>query len=311
MFELLAGRQILSYGDELVLGASDWGVVGRSFDAVRLRTKYALGTSDLIYSKLVEDNVTSPQTGGDSNLYGLYNSWNLGHSLHAVDLYWLYQINDTTVNAASPLRTQAIGVRLKSTLRDFDYLGERFNQFVTPFDYRVEATREFGSGVADGDGAYQVDGEVGYTLVGLAFKPRLGLEYAIAGPNYNQLYPSPHKWLGFADVFGRQNITDWAVHLSADIMAKFGAQLDFHDFLRTSALYPAYNTSTPPSAIGKTAPVTSKSLATEWDLTLRYRVTSRTSIATGGSLVQAGDYFQSEFGNRNPRFYYALIETAF
>ncbi|MBC7690216.1 MAG: alginate export family protein [Methylotenera sp.] len=303
-FQLMLGRQILSYGDELVIGASDWGNIGRSFDVARVRLTFGKGKTDIFYSKILDTNITGNSVG-DLNLYGLYNTWNIGSGLHAADLYVLHQ-QDSTLEAQTKL--EAVGIRLKSDLAGLNYLGERFQNFLSRWDYRVEATQEFGNAVSNGDSAAQIDAEIGYTAA-FTFKPRLGLEGALAGKNYNQLFPSTHKWLGYADVLGRRNITDYVVHASALATENLGIQLDYHKFLRTSASTAAFRKDGTP--VGTAKGSSSKDLGHEWDLTLRYSLTRNLSLAGGGSLVTSGQYFTDQFNKSDPKFYYIMTELKF
>jgi hypothetical protein len=301
--QLLAGRQIISYGDELVFGASDWNNIGRSFDALRLKMSYWTGGSDLFYSKIVDTNTTA-SGAGDFDLFGLYNSYDLGKGLHSADLYILHQMDNSISGGA---RIEAIGLRLKSRLEGLDYLGERFRDALNGADYRLEATQEFGNAVSDGDSAYQLDVELGYTL-NSRFKPRLAIEAAISGKNYNQLYPSPHKWLGYADIFGRRNVTDYVIHASSLVTDALGIQLDFHKLQRTSTDTAAFSTNGT-TAIGKALASGSSDLGTELDLTARYNLSSSLGFAIGGSVNSSGAYFTDQFGDVTPGFYYAMLEV--
>jgi hypothetical protein len=54
----------------------------------------------------------------------------------------------------------------------------------------------------------QYDIELGYALL---FKnSRLSAEYFSVSEDFNQLFPTAHKWLGYAGLFKRQNIKGFA-----------------------------------------------------------------------------------------------------
>ncbi len=75
-FDLLAGRQIFSFGDERVIGPSDWSNQGRTFDTVRVDlhptgVKVSIFASSVIVTK---DGVVDHHLQGN-NLYGIYSSF--------------------------------------------------------------------------------------------------------------------------------------------------------------------------------------------------------------------------------------------
>lgn len=285
-FQFIFGRQLLSYGDELVLSGLDWDNVGRSFDALRARYSHGLGSVDFFYSKLFASKVTATAQGaGDGDLLGLYSTNNFGSGFSATDLYLLYRQDQTT---GSNRELFALGARVK------DRLGA--------FDYRVEATKEAGSQFTDAGVAYQIDLEAGWNF-DAPFKSRIGLEVFHAGSTYDQLYPLAHKYLGIADIFGRRNIQGGVLHLTAVPTEGFTAQFDFHYLMRTSTSAPAYklNGST---ALG-TGTNTSSAVGSELDLILSYAISKEITATLGGGVLLPGEYLKAELGDFNPTFWYA------
>ncbi|MBI5376167.1 MAG: alginate export family protein [Candidatus Schekmanbacteria bacterium] len=70
------GRQVLSYGDERLVGANDWSNFGRSFDALKLIINPAEGAQvDVFYSKVVE-SIRDNRLDEDSDIdfYGIYGT---------------------------------------------------------------------------------------------------------------------------------------------------------------------------------------------------------------------------------------------
>jgi len=285
-FQFIFGRQLLAYGDEVVLSGLDWDNVGRSFDALRARYSHGLGSVDVFYSKLFASKVTATAQGaGDGDLLGLYSANNFGTGLSAVDLYLLYRQDQTT---GSNLELFALGVRIKDRL--------------DAFDYRAEATKEAGSQFIDAAGAYQIDLEAGWTFEA-PFKSRIGLEAFQAGSSYDQLYPLAHKYLGIADVFGRRNIQGGVLHLTAVPTEGLTAQFDFHYLMRTSTSAPAYKLNGI-AALG-TNTNGSSAIGSELDLILSYAVTKEITATLGGGVLLPGEYLKAELGDFNPTFWYA------
>ena len=68
---LMPGRQVLAYGNEIVIGASEFNTIATVFDAIRVRTDYSFGYTDLIYSKVFDYNTNTALAGsfGDREFY--------------------------------------------------------------------------------------------------------------------------------------------------------------------------------------------------------------------------------------------------
>lgn len=291
--KVVLGRQVLSYGDELVIGALDWNNVGRSFDGGKAKLQYSLGWTDFVYFKLTDNNVTTTSSGGDINLFGIYNSFDFGSYLKSFDLYYFQKDDDS----------QFVSKKLFAS-------GARAASQIDGLDYRVEFTTEWGSIVSDSAQAYQYDAEVGYKLIEEALKPRLSAELFWAGKDYDQLYPTTHKWLGFADVFGRKNISGWAAHLNFIPYENFTALVDYHSFRRTSVDSTAFKTNGS-TAIGTTTASASQDLGYEVDCTLKYKTSKSLIISGGYSFFSPGEYLKSQFSNKTPEFYFAQVEAIF
>jgi len=282
------GRQLLSYGNEVILSSLEWDNVGRSFDTLKGRYSHTLGSVDLFYSKLFAANVTATAQGpGDSDFYGVYSSNDFGKWFSATDFYAFHR-HDLTAGTAKDLL--AVGARLQSK--------------VEAIDYRVEATKEFGGQFVDAAAAYQVDVEAGWSF-DAPFKSRLGLEVFQAGSHYDQLFPLAHKYLGIADIFGRRNIQGAVLHLSANPTADLSVLFDAHYLLRTSTTAPAYklNGST---ALG-TGANTSRDLGIEFDLILNYALAKGLTGTVGVAVLLPGNYLKAELGNFNPTFWYTQL----
>jgi hypothetical protein len=299
----LVGRQILSYGDELVIGALEWNNVARSFDAGKARISYSLGWTDVFASKLQDNNTTATATVGDKDFYGIYNGWSFGPWLKDADLYLLW-LRDATPRVSPAAPTTSLTQNLWTA-------GLRFKSSVGALDYRAEATKQWltyaGVEGLQQEGT-QADVELGYSLSSLPAKPRLALEAFYATKNYNQLFPTAHKWLGYADVLGRRNVSGAALHASAAILDNLKAAIDYHYFLRTDS------TGTPfkingATAIGTASGSGSKQVGNEIDLTLSYQATKLLGFTLGGSLFFSGDYIKDQFpGRETLDFYFAQMD---
>lgn len=320
-FHLLAGRQEFAYGDHLLVGSVPWHRIGRSFDAVRARYKFSdRFTLDAFTSKLQENNAS--QTGvtpadataqgstlatasQDSDFHGAYFSANLGAYAQAVDLYVFNKDNQAQSGTAPALQatgafkdTLAYGARVKSKAGD------------TAVDYRAEVTLESVRfhGETDRTSAQQYDVEVGYTL---PFKStRFAVEYFDASKNYDQLFPTAHKWLGYADIFARRNIKGTVVHGSTKLTDKLGFFADYHMFQRSSTGkgWFAFN-----GVETDVASSNKKDLGNELDLIASYEFTKTVQFSVGYSWVNAGKFHKdiSDANNGQTQWSFAQLLVRF
>lgn len=322
MVSLTVGRQVLSYGDEIILGALDWHNVGRSWDAVKARFTLGMGWIDLIAAQITEMNATIPSgaaptglagtptvpaaTNADNHMVGIYTGWDLGSFLKELDLYVLWNNNEgASFASAGPTFSGAAGQQLWNA-------GIRAKSKIADADYRLEFTYQKGNTMNNGeDSSMQFDGEVGYTFDEKA-KCRLGVGYFMASKGFNQMYPTIHRWLGFADVVGRNNLSGIVARLSSHIVGELSGKLDFHMFNRmdTGTTVIAKNG----AAIGAGitgAGSSSGAVGNEIDLVLNYNVSKAVGLEGGGGYFMTGAFFRDQNVLKNPLFAYLSMMVKF
>ncbi len=241
---LEVGRFEMSYGDELLIGTVNWHPVGRSFDGTRLRWSLGEGGAfaDAFFTVTQEGSPVTNFGNGDTYFTGLYAG--LGPLLMeglALDVYSLALVSmaSTDPMAGTPLDPSG-----RVTL------GARYKQKFGMIDARAEAGIQVGSQTSNQSiMAYQADGELGLSLFGGGF--RLSVEGFIASGNdpddagtngaWNHLFPTAHKWLGFADIIGfgggvngrgRSNVAGGVLHLTGKLFQGFGLYAHGHIFSR-------------------------------------------------------------------------------
>lgn len=284
---LLIGRKELSYGDELLVGPVGWNNLGRSFDIGLVTYKYGLGSVDVFSAKLKETNSAGAGLG-DQNITGLYSTNKISDHLQAIDAYAFF-LTDSSVTPNTA--TSAYGVRAKSP--------------IGAFDYRAELTFESVK-AANSTDENQMDFEFGYAISS-EHSTRVSVEYFSASRNFNQLFPTGHKWLGYADLFSRRNIQGYRAGVSSHIWEKLSGSLDYHFFQREDISSPGYKFAG--GAYGAVG--TDKNIAAEFDLVLKYKLNDKTSIEGGAALVTPGDYLKANGGNDRASFYYLQVSTGF
>lgn len=296
-FAMTLGRQELLYGDELIIGPVNWHNTGRAFDALKLKFKGENYWVDVVYSLLNDQEsgagrgaCAAPCSFGDHHFMGAYASIDVADWLKELDFYAFYRLD----NVANPPRAHnyvSVGTRLKGKANSWDY--------------RLEATGQYGkstmTGVNGNQRDYQADVEIGYTWEE-AYNFRFSLEGLMASKNYNQLFPTVHKWLGYADLLGRRNVMSGVAHLSMKPSDKWKLALDAHTIMRLSNSSPlfALNGLTPLGAGASS----SKFAGEEIDFTATFQPLSMLSFDAGVSTFIPAGFIKSNVGNDLATFGY-------
>lgn len=270
--ELKVGRQELSYGDDLIIGALPWNMTARSFDAIKFQYQNLpmSGRLDLFVSKIQDNNVTASATP-DYNFYGIYFASSPSQYLKEFDLY--------AFNKDQPTST------IKTDRDDLYTLGARVKSPVGSFDYRAEVIAQEGPQKSD----QQYDAEVGYTFDFL--KIRVAGLYFLATKNYDQHFPTAHKFLGWADLIGRRNIEGQTLKLSSKPMDTLLFNVDYHMFRRQNENSPAYklNGTTSWGSVGK-----NKDVARELDTRCVWNFKKNLDLELGYMFAFADDYIKDQ-----------------
>ena len=280
---LKMGRQELSYGDDLVLGSVIWSNVGRSFDAARITWRMGSSHLDLFSAKLSEKNATTP-SNGDKDLHGIYfSSKNDFEFFKDIDVYVLNYNDSTTVPH-----------------NDFTAYGIRVAGNYASLFHRFEFTFE-----DQNSSEYQLDGELGYDG---GVYGRLSVNYFEATDNYNQLFPTAHKWLGIADVVSRRNIKGYQLKHDLKWNESFSHSISYHRFLRSSTSQTAFKFSG--AALGGTTN-SDDHIGDEFDLIFNYKEDQNLSYQLGGAYFNPGEYLNASGLVDDALFWYLQITLVF
>jgi len=301
-FEFLGGRQILSYGDEILVGGGlGWHNVGRSFDSLRGIFRYDLGSTELLGSKVVDldaigfSNTTGTSTN-DSDLFAVYNRWNFGPFFKETDWYWLYFVDKS--KPGHSLAFSTAGLRLKSSLKHLDYRAE--------VDYQAGILQH----VATSNNAYQVEVEAGYTVPDV-ITTRVAWGGTTSSEDFNQLYAAAHKFLGTADVFARRNITAALLKIYHEMGDKWKLQNEVLRLFRTSPRNNVYQIRGFGSEVLGNAKSGSSDLGFELDSSLHYSLSKMVALLGGVSILFPGESLISQFGDSKPLLAFLQMEVKF
>jgi hypothetical protein len=204
--EIFAGRQELKFGDERVIGISDWTDNSRTWDGFDLRVGNK-NRVDLFSTSVVVVHPTS------LDLHGA------GLTFHGVEGHIASLAPRTTVEPFVLVRAlprvlsqqKIYGGELEATTGAY-----AASQLPLGFEYSATGTLQRGSYSNDSIHAGSGIVRAGYTAKGLGWSPRLQGEYDYATGNphrdamrigtNDQIYPSNHNAFGLVDLFGFENI---------------------------------------------------------------------------------------------------------
>jgi hypothetical protein len=239
------GRQILSYGDERLIGAFDWNNIGRTFDAVKLSYKAPTWSVDAFASTVAtphregynqSDLFNGNETEREQVFSGVYFS-TTAIGPQTTDLYVLHLHESYVLPGDTNFFT--FGLRAKSKPGAFapepapDGKTVSDGKSAPPppatkkpvgFDYEAELAFQTGEVKGKDLTAFAAHAGAGYTF-DCAWLPRVGLEYSYGSGDsdpldgdietFQNLFPTNHKFYGQMDVFSWQNMHDLGLILKA------------------------------------------------------------------------------------------------
>lgn len=296
---LRAGRQELLYGSQRLITPLDWSNTRRRFDGYKVFWKGENWDLDAFYVRPIPVDVNrfdSPDF--DREFMGFFASYK-GIENETLDLYYL-----------------------------------AFNSEVTPFKYDTYGARYSGSDgpwLWDVEGAYQsgtfqgANHDAGFWVVGfgrkmeqVTWKPTVWVYYdwasgdEIQGNGFDHLFPLGHRYLGFMDLFGRRNLEDANVLITAKPRPQLTLLLWYHYFSLENGNDVPYNVNlTPFNAVN---PPASQDLGHEIDLVASWNINARLNLLFGYSHFFAGGYYRNTPGlpfRGDADFYYTQMTFNF
>jgi hypothetical protein len=312
-FTLRGGRQELLFGGERLVSPLDWTNTRRTFDGVSGIWNLLDWRTHGFYTRPVEIKRTSfNDADDDQKFFGLYATGPQPFGPAGptgLDLYWLGLHRDDAVfnGTTGDEKRHTLGLRIWGPM-----VGGTF-------DYEVEGAYQFGE-VGDADVcAFMVVSEIGLNFPDMQGTPRLaiGLDYASgdddAGDDdvetFNQLFPLSHKYLGYIDVIGRQNIVDLRGHTSFVPFRTLRAGIDLHYFRRASEDDALYNAQGAVVRAGDASDA--REVGSEIDLTLRQAIGAHWDVLFGYSHFFAGNFIDRSGPDEDIDFLYLQGQFTF
>ncbi len=307
---LRAGRQELLFGKQRVIGPSDWLNSRRTFDALRITVKQAGWKFDGFAARPLELRPEKINKADKSQtLAGVY-AVRPAKGKTFSGYYLALREND-------PIITNGRGVA-----GDFMFhtLGLGFDGAARNFDWTAEAAYQFGDFGGNDIAAYMGSLEGGYTFAPLGLKPRfaLGLNLASGDENpadarkqtFNQLFPTAHPFLGWADQVGRQNARELEAQLSFAPHRRIVAKLHGFKFLladKHDALYNAPGAATRRDATGAAG----NEVGTEVDAEVICNFNAHLKLQLGYVRFMPGEFIKKTGPSKNHSLFYVMAPFTF
>lgn len=338
-WNIAAGRQTLAYGDERLIGTSDWNNFGRTFDAAKLHFEASKTTSiDLFASTVVvidrhsfnqSDLFNGDELHRDLVFSGIYFTTGAFAPV-TFDLYALgldqARGNDANLEGALaiPPAGSAGGNPMERT--DFVTLGTRLKgdpKKLGGFEYEGEFAFQGGT-VADLDLlAFAVHVGGGYNFTDCPWKPRIFAEYNFASGDddptdgddgtFQNLFPSNHKFYGYMDLFSWQNIHNPALDFRVKPHEKLTIDVWANGFWLATTEDAWYKA----NGLARTRPLTPLArmadnyAGTEIDLTVTFQPVKFLAFQAGYSHFFAGDYLRDTGPSDDADFGYVQAMVTF
>jgi len=310
--DALAGRQVLRFGDERLIGPSEWLNVGRTFNVARVDLHHPGYLVSVFASSVVPGDSSDLHNGlPGNNMYGVYGSFQ--HIVPKADFepYVLWRVAPS--NAQLPetlnrghLNEVTIGLHWKGNLP-------------ADFDYDTEFDGQTGSLGPSSISAWAGYASVGKTFRKVAVAPHVFLEgnYASGTKNpkshewntFDQVYPSNHDKLGFADLVGRRNLVHFRTGVEEEPTKKWKLKQQFEGFWLATSNDNYYASS---GAIAVAAhPGASRHIGNEFDSVAEYTVNKGLSFGFGYGRMFAGQFLQTTTRGHDYSYPYAYFEYNF
>jgi len=310
--DALAGRQVLLFGDERVIGPSNWLNVGRTFDVARIDIHHPGYEVAVFASSVVPgSNTFLHRAIPGNNFYGIYGSFHNIIPRATFEPYVLWRLAPGSFGLPETvgrghLNEVTIGLHVKGTLP-------------SDFDYDAEFDGQKGSLGASSIGAWAGYAGVGKTFPKVVAAPRVFIEgnYASGTKNpagrdwntFDQLYPSSHDKFGFTDQVGRRNLVQFRVGVEESVGKKWKVKEAFEGFWLATSNDNFYASS---GAISVPAhPGASRHIGNEVDLVCEYEFNKGLNFGLGYARLFAGQFLKTTTPGHDYSYPYAYVEYNF
>lgn len=313
---LRGGRQELLYGSQRLVSPLDWSNTRRTFDGFKLFHQGPKWNIDAFWTRPVglgqhvpnDHNFDNPDVSQD--FIGVWFT-RKGMKNHKLDFYYL-RLAEWDAPAAAPVDTF-----------NFDTFGARWEGKHGNWLWEVEGGYQAGTFGPErhSAGFYTLGG--GRKFPCLPWSPALWVYYDWASGDrdpadgvdntFRQLFPLGHKYLGFMDFVGRQNIEDWNARLTVSPHKKVDLVFWYHVFNLQQPTDALYNAGGIPIRHDPTG-AAGRDVGQELDFLVKFKLRPRSDLICGYSHLWAGDFLRATTpaGTRlGEDFYYTQFTVRF
>jgi len=309
------GRQELQYGKQRLISPLGWANTRRRFDAVKLFYRHEKFDLDFFYARPIPVSVAEglnrkPDTfREEAHFYGIYGTYK-GIPRHVLDLYIL-GLNDKgdLTNANGRVGDESVYT-----------IGGRLGGHTGAMDYDGELAGQWGKFAGDTIQAWGGAVDLGYTFKKLPFSPRFGggFDFGTGDDDptdethgtFNQLFPLSHAYLGYIDLFARQNVLATNMNLTFKPIKKVTTRLEWLTFWNDSkrdALFNAGGARVRRDPLGNSG----HDIGNELDLTIKYAVDPHSSVLFGYSHFWGNNFIRTTGPSRDADFFYLQYAFSF
>ncbi len=306
------GREELYFGNQRFVSNSIWVNSPRTFDDVaRLLYRSKNWDFDAFWSRpnqirpLLFDRPVYGQT-----FMGLYSVYK-GFKYQTIDNYVLDLVNTAHV---VPGRNGTLGGYSIPTV------GTRWQGDYNGWLWEVEDAYQFGKQADMNRSAWSLTNGVGRRESTWWGTPELWFYCDYASGNkhpggstystFNQLFPWGHKYLGFLDLVGRQNIIDLNVNLSIKPTSRLRFLAWYHHFMLDSATDALYNAAGLPTRIDPTGR-SGRNVGDEIDLMFDFLLSPHNDFQIGYSTFSPGGFIEHTGVGSGASFIYGMYTFRF
>ena len=309
---MVAGRQALAFGDERMIGPSDWTNVGRTFDVARVDLHHGeYKVSVLAASVVPGSNAYLHRAIPGNNLYGVYGSLAniIPQGTFEPYVFWRvapgnFGLPETV--GGGHLNEVTIGLHVKGNLPGH-------------FDYNTEFDGQTGSLGINSVRAWAGYASLGKTFTNIATSPRLYVEddYASGTKNpashnwntFDQLYPSNHDKHGFTDQMGRRNIEEFRIGAEAKLTNKWQFRPAFVSLWLATSHDNLYANSGAISVAAHSG--ASRHVGVEGDLVAEYQMNKQLTFGFGYARLFAGAFLTTATPGHDFTYPFGYFEYSF
>jgi hypothetical protein len=316
---LRLGRQILSFGDERLVGAFEYNNFANRFDALSVIYRLTdledegeipvdTGGDKLrvhgFVSVLDETNTNSD----DATFAGVYATVDDWITAGLVDAYY-FLLNDTDERAFTGENGRTGNLRLHTA-------GSRIKLWLEPFILVLEGAYQAGSFADDDIQAFAASGTLIYKAFTLPWTPHFLISYNYASGDddptdndrqtFRNLFPTNHLFYGVNDLFSWQNLENLQFRAKFFPNPDFTFFVDYHYFRLAEANDFHFNAGgvpiradLSPRNSGRRA---SQTVGQELDVTFVYNINRSLSVFAQYGHFFAGPYYRSTSSDSDADF---------